>query len=118
MRTTNTVAIAVAVAIGLGACVSLRAADTDDRIESAAKKTYIYQTYLKHDRLSIESKDGIVTLTGTVSEASHKSLAEDTVQALPGVKSVVNRIEVKSSPSGTMADDLISAKVKGALLLH
>lgn len=68
----------------------VRATETDDRIESAAAKSHVFKTYLKDDSIKTESKNGVVTLTGTVSEASHKSLAENTVESLPGVKSVDN----------------------------
>ena len=70
----------------------LRAADTDSRIESSAAKSYVFKTYLKDDSIKTDSKDGVVTLTGTVADASHKSLAEDTVASLPGVKSVDNQL--------------------------
>ena len=72
----------------------LRAAGTDSRIESSAAKSYVFKTTLKDDSIKTESKNGIVTLTGTVAEASHKSLAEDTVASLPGVKSVNNKLDI------------------------
>jgi osmotically-inducible protein OsmY len=118
MKATYPVAVVVAAAISFVACGSLRAADTDSRIESSAKKSYVFRTYLKDDHISIDSKNGAVTLTGTVSDPSHKSLAQDTVEGLPGVKSVDNRLEVKGEKSSTMSDDWLSTKVKGALLFH
>ena len=74
---------------------SVRASDTDDRIESSAKKSHVFKTYLKDDSIKTKSIDGAVTLTGTVATSSHKSLAEDTVESLPGVKSVDNKLKVK-----------------------
>lgn len=71
--------------------VSLFASVTDERIESTAKKTYVFRTYLKDDDIKIQSKDGVVALTGTVTEESHKSLAKETVASLPGVKSDDNK---------------------------
>ncbi len=118
MKAKHPWAVLVAAMIGLGACVSLRASATDDRIESSAKNTYVYRTYLKADDIKIQSKDGVVTLTGTVSEDSHKSLAEDTVKGLPGVKSVDNRLEVSGAKPSARSDDWISSKVKAALLFH
>ena len=59
---------------------NLRANETDDRIEAAAAKSHVFKTYLKNDSIKTESKNGLVTLTGTVNEASHKSLAESTVE--------------------------------------
>jgi len=51
------------------------ASTMDDRIESTARQSHVFRTYLKADDIKIQSKDGVVTLTGTVSEESHKSLA-------------------------------------------
>ena len=75
-------------------------------------------TYLKADDITIQSKDGVVTLTGTVSEELHKSLAQETVAGLPGVKSVDNRLEVKGTPPAMNSDAWITAKVKTMLLFH
>ena len=86
--------------------------------EKLAKKSYVFKTYLKGDDIKIESKDGAVALTGTVSEESHKSLAQETVASLPGVKSVDNRLEVKGERPAEKSDAWISTKVKTTLLFH
>ena len=96
----------------------LRAADTDDRIESSAAKSYTFKTTLKDDSIKTESKNGVVTLTGTVAEASHKSLAENTVESLPGVKSVDNQLLIKGEQPAEHSDAWITTKVKTALLFH
>jgi hyperosmotically inducible periplasmic protein len=102
----------------LVASTSLRASETDDRIESSATKSYVFKTYLKGDSIKTESKNGAVTLTGTVAESSHKSLAQDTVAGLPGVKSVDNQLTVKGESPAEHSDAWISLKVKSALLFH
>ena len=96
----------------------LRAASTDSRIESSAAKSYTFKTVLKDDAIKTESKNGIVTLTGTVAEDSHKSLAENTVANLPGVKSVNNELVVSGEQPMEHSDAWITAKVKTALLFH
>ena len=93
-------------------------ASKDSRIESSAKKSHVFMTYLQADDITIHSKDGAVTLTGTVSEESHKSLAQETVAGLPGVKSVDNRLEVKGTPPAKNSDAWISTKVKTMFLFH
>ena len=98
--------------------VPLHASKTDDRIESSARKSYIFKTYLKDDDIKIQSKDGAVTLTGLVSEESHKSLAQETVAGLPGVKSVDNKLEVKGAPPAANSDAWLTDKVKATLLFH
>ena len=97
---------------------TVRAADTDDRIESSAAKSYVFKTYLKDDSIKTESKDGIVTLTGSVTEASHKSLAENTVESLPGVKSVNNQLVISGEQPKEHSDTWINMKVKANLLFH
>jgi osmotically-inducible protein OsmY len=93
-------------------------ASKDSRIESSAKKSHVFMTYLKADDITIQSRDGAVTLTGTVSEESHKSLAQETVASLPGVKSVDNRLEVKGQRPIENSDAWITVKVKTMILFH
>ena len=96
----------------------LQAASTDSRIESSAAKSYVFKTTLKDDSIKTVSKDGLVTLTGTVAEDSHKTLAENTVASLPGVKSVDNHLVVSGEQPAEHSDTWISMKVKTALLFH
>ncbi len=98
--------------------VNAFATETDDRIESSAKKSYVFKTYLKGDAITIQSKDGAVTLTGTVAEESNKSLAKETVVSLPGVKSVDNKLAVKSDAPSAQTDAWLITKVKSTLLFH
>lgn len=97
---------------------SARASETDARIESSAKQSYVFKTYLKDDSIKTESKNGAVTLTGTVAESSHKTLAQDTVENLPGVKSVDNQLKVKGENHAEHSDGWIGTKVKTTLLFH
>jgi len=96
----------------------VRAAGTDSRIESSAANSYTFKTTLKDDSIKVDSKDGVVSLTGTVAAASDKSLAEDTVASLPGVKSVNNELLVSGEQPAEHSDTWITMKVKTALLFH
>jgi len=98
--------------------VPLFASDTDDRIESSAMKSYVFKTYLKGDDIQVTSQDGVVTLTGTVNEEYHKSLAKETVASLPGVKSVYNKLEVREEAPAENSDAWLITKVKSTLLFH
>jgi hyperosmotically inducible protein len=98
--------------------IDLRADQTDSRIEASAKKSYVFKTYLKDDSITTESKDGVVTRKGTVTESSHKSIAQDTVEGLPGVKSVDNQLKVQGEIPAEHSDGWLSAKVKSTLLFH
>ncbi|MBF0490044.1 MAG: BON domain-containing protein [Candidatus Omnitrophica bacterium] len=98
--------------------VAVHASETDERIEFAAKNSYVFKTYLKEDSIRTEAKDGIVTLTGSVKEASHRALAQDTVSSLPGVKKVENQLEYKGEQPAEHSDTWLSMKVKGVLLFN
>jgi osmotically-inducible protein OsmY len=108
----------MATAALLSSSVALRASDTDDRIESSFKKTYVYKTYLKDEHIKISSKNGAVTLSGSVFNDTHKPMAQDVAEALPGVKSVDNRIEFTGDRAAENSDTWVSMKVKSALLYH
>jgi osmotically-inducible protein OsmY len=98
--------------------VSVRASETDDRIQSSAKDTYVFRTYLKDDSINVNSNDGRVTLTGTVSEESHKSLAQETVANMPGVKNVDNQLVINGQQPPENSDGWIGLQVKSSLFFN
>jgi osmotically-inducible protein OsmY len=102
----------------LALSVPVHASQMDDRIESTARNSYVFKTFLQGDDIKIESRDGAVTLTGIVAENFNKSLAEETVAGIPGVKSVDNRLEVKGEPPTANSDAWLRDKVKATLLFH
>jgi hyperosmotically inducible periplasmic protein len=118
LKNTGLLSLLVAVSAISITSTSLRASDSDDRIESSAAKSYVFKTYLKNDSIKTQSKNGMVTLTGTVSESHHKSLAQDTVENLPGVKSVDNQLQVIGEQPAEHSDGWICTKVKTTLLFH
>jgi osmotically-inducible protein OsmY len=118
MKAIYSISIMVAAVAPLVLSVSVYAAQMDSRIETSARQSYVYKTYLQGDDIKIQSNNGAVTLTGVVSENFHKSLAQDTVIDLPGVKSVDNRLEVKGAPPTANSDAWLRDKVKVSLLFH
>ena len=118
IQTTCSLALLIAAGTLFATNTSLRASETDDRIEASAKKSYVFKTYLQGDSIKTASKNGVVTLTGTVADTNHKSLAQDTVEGLPGVLSVDNQLTVKGENPAEHSDTWINLKVKTALLFH
>jgi len=53
-----------------------------------------------------------------VADESQKSLAENTVASLPGVKSVDNELQINGEQPAEHSDSWITMKVKSALLFH
>ena len=118
MKAKYSISVLVAAVALLALNLPAHASDMDSRIELAAKQSYVFKTYLQGDDIKIHSSDGAVTLTGIVSENFHKSLAQETVADLPGVKSVDNRLEVKGASPTANSDAWLRDKVKVALLFH
>ena len=96
----------------------LRASEPDTRIESSFRKSYVFKTYLKDGAITATSENGAVTLTGTVTEEFHKSLAQDTVESLPGVLTVDNRLVFTGETPIKHSDQWIGMKVEAVLIFH
>ncbi|MBZ0254244.1 MAG: BON domain-containing protein [Candidatus Methylomirabilis sp.] len=117
MKHSRKFAVVALAAVAVGGC-SAYASGADDRIEAAAKESYVFRTYLKNDSVKVDADAGVVTLSGAVAADSHKALAAGTVENLPGVISVKNEIKVEGEPSTEGSDAWISAKVKTSLLFN
>ncbi|HBC76755.1 MAG TPA: hypothetical protein DC017_18275 [Candidatus Wallbacteria bacterium] len=113
-----TLVLAAAAASMFSFSAPARASESDEKIVSSFKDTYVYKVYLKDDQVNAESKDGIVTLSGTVAEEYSKTLAEETAMSLPGVTSVDNKIAIKAEAAAEKSDAWIGGKIKLALLFH
>ena len=88
--------------------------ETDRKIEDAAKASYNYRTVLE-DHVKVKAHDGVVTLTGNVQDTDEKTLAEDTVENLPGVTSVKNEIKIKATYP-EHSDAWMAFKIRSRLL--
>lgn len=102
----------------LAAGSHLQASESDDRIESTFVTTYVYRTYLKDDAVKPVAKDGVLTLTGTVADESHKTLAQEMAASLPGVTRVDNQLATKADAATGSGDLWIERKLKFALIFH
>lgn len=75
-----------------------RAADMmdlgDAGITTKVKSKFLGDTGVPGLKIDVDTKDGIVTLTGTVETAAEKQRAVELAKATEGVKSVVDQIKV------------------------
>ena len=118
MKVMHRVVQMVAAVALLAISMPVYASKMDDRIESSARNSYVFKTYLQTDDIKIQSVNGVVTLTGTASDESHKLLSRESVANLPGVKSVDSSLEVKGERPAENSDAWLMMKVKATLLLH
>jgi hyperosmotically inducible protein len=117
-KATYSISLVVAAVALLMLSVPVQAAQMDDRIESTARNSYVFKTFLQADDIKIVSIDGNVTLTGIAADNFNKSLAQETLAGIPGVKSVDNKLGVKGESPTANSDAWIRDKVKATLLFH
>lgn len=98
---------------------------TDVWIDGKAKGILLLNSNLKSSDISTEVKDGKVTLSGSVESKVEKALAEELVEGLDGVKSVDNRLTVKSgddddsgSWTASVKDTKVAAVIKTRFLFE
>src|SRR5271156_3312049 len=118
MKISCSMAVVLVTGAVLWNSATAQASSEDSRIVSSAKESYTFKTYLTGDRIHVKSKDGVVTLTGTVADDSHRSLAADTVSSLPGVVSVNNELRVRGAQMDEHSDSWLAFKVKSELAFH
>ncbi len=92
----------------------LASSPVDRQIEDGIKASYNFRTLL-HDRVTVHSNAGVVTLTGDVRDLDEKRLADDTVANIPGVTQVKNELRLNPTVA-THSDSWIAFKLRLRLL--
>jgi osmotically-inducible protein OsmY len=69
---------------------------TDTRIESEVKARLVAQHEANLTRLGVVSREATVYLSGTLESGEQKEKAETVARSVPGVKRLVNTLEVRT----------------------
>jgi hyperosmotically inducible protein len=91
----------------------------DTVVTTKVKSALLADADIKSFDLKVETRKGVVQLSGFVDNAAQIERAITATQAVPGVTSVENGISLKSGNAtvgNTVDDGIITAKVKSALL--
>ena len=75
--------------------------DLDEGIEKNLAAVYIQDNFTND--VKYEVKNGVVTLTGTVSSPARRAAAEKIASGVPNVVQVVNELEVKGQKATSTA---------------
>lgn len=86
----------------------------DQGITAAVNVELLYDDNVTANDVDVDTKDGIVILTGTAQSIGVKERVQSLASAVRGVQSVVNRIEVK--PTVSYSDKKLTKKVNTALV--
>ncbi len=68
---------------------------TDAAITSAVKTKFLGDTQVSGLKIDVDTKDGVVTLTGSVKSAAEKAEAIRLAKTTTGVKSVVDKLTIQ-----------------------
>lgn len=88
---------------------------TDEEIQQDVLRELKYDAQLQPNEIGVAVKNGIVTLTGWVDSYLKRWAAEEAAHRVPGVKAVVNEVEVRLPSSAERTDEDIAAAVIRAL---
>lgn len=83
--------------LSLGACASNQTAGEavdDAAITAKVKSKLAADPEINPFNIDVDTRDGVVTLSGTVEKAEARSEAEDLARGTDGVRRVVNNIQV------------------------
>lgn len=114
------VAVLTILTLGFGNIAFAETAKTDDTsITNTVKKKFHDDKTLAKEIIVIETKDGIVILSGDLKSGDSADKAVEKAQSVPGVKDVdTDKLTVKGvkNTEHPFKDAYITAKVKGAFL--
>jgi hyperosmotically inducible protein len=98
----------------------------DSSITAAVKSKLIWSKYTDSRNISVSTKSGKVTLTGTANSADEKKLAERLTKSTRGVTSVINNLSItkttttnvksNADASDAISDSWITTKVKSTFM--
>jgi len=83
--------------MALGGCATFDPLE-DTRIEQEVKARLVAEQDANLTRLGVLSTEGTVYLSGTVTSAGERAQAEQIAMGVPGVRRVVNTLDVRSTP--------------------
>ena len=69
----------------------------DAGITAAVEREFLYDDAVPFNRISVNTADGIVTLTGVVTNLTARNQADALASIVKGVRAVVNRIDIEAT---------------------
>jgi hyperosmotically inducible protein len=108
---------------GCALLVTFACAASDPGITTAVKSKLAADDTVKAYQIDVDTKEGVVTLNGTVTDPAAKSRAVELARGTDGVRNVVDNISVATPPTPTpdtstnlTGDPGVTAAVKTKLL--
>lgn len=109
-----TTALALVLAAGAAPAWGATTKITDANVRDAVEDAIFFDKAVPFDKIDVTCNDGVVSLTGKTNNLLAKHRAARLAETIKGVRSVVNRIDVKPPKMRTANE--IKRDVEGALL--
>ena len=103
VRTTAYLSVILLIAM-MGITVACNRAPNDAQVQSQVQDKFNSDSGLTGKQLSVQSSNGTVTLSGSVDNEAQREAAARYAAAVPGVKEVVNNLQV-GAPVATLVPD-------------
>lgn len=87
----------------------------NESLQRRIQKALQWEPLLHTSEIGVTAKDGVITLSGTVSCPAKKAQAEEAVKKVLGVRALVENIEISNSAPGSDNDNEIAKQVINAL---
>jgi hypothetical protein len=102
MRTTSLLvsSLVLAIVLGMGAGCARKADDA--KISNDIQGKFSQDSGLSSKQLTVQAKDGVVTLDGTVDNPAQRDAASRQAASVPGVRTVVNNLQVGASSTASV----------------
>jgi hyperosmotically inducible protein len=94
------------------------AGKSDAGLTASVKSALIKNEDTKASQINVETRKGVVQLSGFVDSEAARQAAEETAQSVAGVTEVQNKLLIRDSKRSTgqaVDDTVIAAKVKGEI---
>jgi len=89
---------------------------TDSWITMKIHAQFVPEKALDDSDIKVETKDGMVTLSGTVASAGGRTRAVAIAKATDGVKGVTDNLTVAAYPVGGVSDGWIKSRIYGQFI--
>lgn len=102
-------------AVGLAAVMIVACSHSDPGVTTAVKTKLAADDTVKASKINVETKDGVVTLLGTVDTPAAKERAVELAKATKGVNSVVDELTIEAPTAATSGVDITDSAADGAV---
>lgn len=89
--------LVIVLLLALGMTMACNRAPNDAQVSSQVQSKITADSNIQNKQIGVQSADGVVTLTGTVSSELERSAAASDAAQVSGVKTVVNNLQVSES---------------------